>query len=119
MHLSADEKKRKAEAHGYSAMLAVRGRTSLLKAIYGGAVDVDNHNIVFSSPVCCKRGCPNRKGGPAACVGTTGGFEHLVSMHINHLGTESDNKPREKKHKNASGGCVKNRGQVASRKQRL
>ena len=99
-------------------MLAVRGRTSLLKAIYGGAVDVDNQNIVFSSPACCKRGCPNRNG-VAACVGTTGGFEHLVSMHINHLGTESDNKPREKKHKNASGGCVKNRGQVASRKQRL
>ena len=33
MHLSADEKKRKAEAHGYSTMLATRGRTSLLKAI--------------------------------------------------------------------------------------
>ena len=124
MHLSADEKKRKAEAHGYSTMLATRGCTSLLKAIFGPAVDVDNpatlHNFVWSSSICCKRGCPNRDGPYShACVATTGGYEHLVSAHIEHLGTEEDTKPREKKHKNVSGGSVKNRGPVASRRQRL
>ena len=42
-----------------------------------------------------------------------------MSTHIEHLGTEQDTKPREKKHKNVSGGSVKNRGPVASRRQRL
>ena len=122
MHLSPNTKKRHAAAHGYANQLAARSsRSSLITALIGAvAVQAGIPPLDRMRAVCCKGTCFNKKDCPgAACIMAVGGYSHLEQIHAEHLGTEPDLKPRQKKHKGTFGGYVKARGPVAARKERL
>ena len=118
MHLSPNTKKRHAAAHGYATQLAARSsRSSLITALIGAvAVQAGIPPLDRMQSVCCKGTCFNKKDCPgAACIMAVGGYSHLEQIHAEHLGTEPDLKPRQKKHKGTFGGYVKARGPVAAR----
>ena len=123
--LSPGTKKRVAESNGVAGMQARRGRTSLMRKLLKDVVVDDDGEAAEANPArphckVCAANCPGRVAhGRAGCIHVLGGFEHLVKVHVEHLGTEPTLKARAKKHKDIFGGSVKARGSVIARRQRL
>ena len=119
--LSPGTKKRVAESNGVAGMQARRGRTSLMRKLLKDVVVDDDGEAAEANPArphckVCAANCPGRVAhGRAGCIHVLGGFEHLVKVHVEHLGTEPTLKARAKKHKDIFGGSVKARGSVIAR----